>query len=204
MTLMDNEKEFPDWDTFYKENEVEKMPWYEKGLDPDIEFEIKSRELSKGNFLDLGTGPGTQAIQLAKIGFKVTGTDLSHSAIQKAQKLSDKVNFLQDDILATNLEREVFEFILDRGCFHVFEPSLREKYLNQVLKILKKDGILFLKCISNKENDLPKDKGPYKLSKEEINDFFSKYFEIEDIRESVYHGTLNPLPQALFAVMRKR
>ena len=39
MTLMDNKKEFPDWDTYYKENNVEDMPWYEKTLDPDLENE---------------------------------------------------------------------------------------------------------------------------------------------------------------------
>src|SRR3972149_5498577 len=39
MTLLDNKKEFPDWDSYYKENNVEKMPWYEKNLDPDLEYE---------------------------------------------------------------------------------------------------------------------------------------------------------------------
>ncbi|MBI1662851.1 MAG: class I SAM-dependent methyltransferase [Nitrosopumilus sp.] len=37
--------------------------------------------------MDLGTGPGTQALELSKIGFKVTGTDISQSAIEKAKKI---------------------------------------------------------------------------------------------------------------------
>ena len=69
------------------------MPWYEANLDHDVENEITSRSLNSGNFLDLGTGPGTQAIQLSKYGFQVTGTDISNSAIEKAKKLSDKVDF---------------------------------------------------------------------------------------------------------------
>ena len=84
MTLMDNEKEFPDWDTYYRENNVKEMPWYESNLDPDLNNEIKSRNLSRGKFLDLGTGPGTQAIQLSNLGFDVTGSDLSETAITKA------------------------------------------------------------------------------------------------------------------------
>lgn len=68
MTLPDNKKEFPDWDVYYKQNKVETMPWYEKNLDLDIVEEIQF--LEKGKFLDLGTGPGTQAIELAKNGFK--------------------------------------------------------------------------------------------------------------------------------------
>jgi len=53
MTLTDNKKEFPDWDTYYKENNVEDMPWYEKTLDPDLENEIKSRKLSRGKSFSL-------------------------------------------------------------------------------------------------------------------------------------------------------
>ena len=101
---MDNKKELSDWDTFYKENKVEKMPWYEEGLDPDIEKEVKAKKLENGNFLDLGTGPGTQAIQLAKHGFKVMGTDLSPTAIEQAKKLSSGVNFVSDDILNSKLK----------------------------------------------------------------------------------------------------
>ena len=49
---------FTGWDNYYKETKVEKMPWYEKNLDHDLENEIKSKNLNNGNFLDLGTGPG--------------------------------------------------------------------------------------------------------------------------------------------------
>jgi hypothetical protein len=65
---------------------------------------------------------------------------------------------------------------------------------------LKDKGILFLKCFSDKE---PRQEGPYKFSQGEIRELFSKYFVIDSIKETVYQGTLNPLPKALFAVMIK-
>lgn len=101
------------------------MPWYEIHLDHDLENEIKSKNLNKGKFLDLGTGPGTQAIQLAKLNFDVTATDISPTAINNAKKLSNKVNFLVDDILNSQLSDNEFNFILDRGIFHVFDVSQR-------------------------------------------------------------------------------
>ena len=204
MTLMDNEKEFPDWDTYYKENNVKEMPWYESNLDPDLNNEIKSRNLSRGKFLDLGTGPGTQAIQLAKLGFDTTGSDLSENAITKAKSLSDKVNFVIDDILNSKLSENEFDFILDRGCFHVFDIEQRPNYVIQIKRILGKNGILFLKCMSIDEKDLPEDKGPHKLSHSELNQVFSNDFEVQSIKDTVYHGTLNPLPKALFAVLKKK
>jgi SAM-dependent methyltransferase len=177
------------------------MPWYEKNLDLDLDEEIKF--LKKGEFLDLGTGPGTQAIELAKRGFNVTGSDLSPTAIEKAKLLSSNVNFIIDDILNSKFEDDSFDYILDRGCFHVFSDVERIRYLNQTKRILKKNGMFFLKCMSKEEKNLLNDKGPHKFNKEEILDYFKNDFDIEKIKNTVYYGTLEPLPKALFFVMKK-
>ena len=201
---MDDEKEFPDWDTYYKENEVEKMPWFEENLDLDIKEEIELKEIKQGNFLDLGTGPGTQAAQLAKIGFNVTGSDLSQSAVDRAKKLYSNPSYVADDILNSKFPDNKFDFILDRGVFHVFEPKQRPVYLTQIKRILKENGILFLKCMSVEEKNLPVDKGPFHYSKDQIKEFFEHDFEIETIKDTVYYGTLDPLPKSLFVVMKNK
>lgn len=201
---MIDKKEFPDWDAYYKENNVKEMPWYELNLDPDLKNEIISRNLSVGKFLDLGTGPGTQAIQLSNLGFDVTGSDLSENAIKKAKNLSEKVNFVTDDFLNSKLLENEYDFILDRGCFHVFDIEQRQNYVDQIKRILRKKGILFLKCMSDKEKDLPEDKGPHKLSQSELKQVFSNDFEVQSIKDTVYHGTLDPLPKALFAILKKK
>jgi len=199
--LPEYKKEFPDWDVFYKQNDVKTMPWYEKNLDLDMVEEIQ--HLDKGRFLDLGTGPGTQAIELAKNGFIVTGSDISPSAIKKAKSSTTNVNFVIDDILNSKFERESFDYILDRGCFHVLSVDKRIKYLSQIKRILKKNGIIFLKCMSKNEKNLPEDKGPHKFDKEEIINYFKNDFDIKKSKDTVYYGTLKPLPKALFFVMKK-
>ena len=62
-------------------------------------------------------------------------------------------------------------------------------------------GILFLKCFSSKE---PREEGPYKFSEDEIRQLFGHNFVIESVKYTVYQGTLDPLPKALFVVMNKR
>jgi len=203
MTLKDFKEKFSDWNTYYKDNEVEKMAWYEKNLDHDLENEIISGNLSEGRFLDLGTGPGTQAIQLAKRGFVVTATDLSENAIDKAKKLSSEVNFVTDDFLNSKLPDNEFDFIFDRGCFHVFDISQRQNYVNQIKRILDDNGILFLKCMSIDEKNLPENEVPHKFSRQEIIDIFSNDFDIQSIKDSVFQGTLDHFPKALFIVMKK-
>ena len=195
---------FPGWDDYYKETEVETMPWYEKNLDHDVENEIKSNNHNTGNFLDLGTGPGTQALQLSKYHFEVTGTDISQSAIEKAKKLSSKIDFKVDDILNSRLSDKQFDFVLDRGIFHIFDIAQRPQYVQQVRRILKDNGILFLKCMSIEEKNISDEDMPHKLSKHEITDSFDADFNIEKINDTVFSGNLEMNPKALFAVLKKK
>ena len=199
-------KDFPDWDTLYQSQRVETMPWYNENFDFDLEKELDERMIINNTndsikFLDLGTGPATQAIWLAKRGFKVIGSDLSEAAINRAREIyanEENVNFIVDDILNSKFKDNEFDYIFDRGCFHVLLPADRQKYISKIKQILKKDGILFLKCFSDKE---PRQEGPYKFSAEQIRDLFGESFRIDSIKETVYQGTLNPFPKALFVVM---
>ena len=202
---VENFKEnFPGWDNYYKETKVEDMPWYEKNLDHDLENEIKSKNLNKGKFLDLGTGPATQAIQLEKYNFEITATDISQSAIEKAKKLSNEIHFLVDDILNSKLSDREFDFIFDRGIFHLFDVSQRPQYVKQIKRILNDNGILFLKCMSIDERKIPDDGMPHKLSKQEIMDSFNDDFDIQRIDDTVFLGAHELKLKALFAVLKKK
>ena len=205
--MAENPRSFPDWETLYKNQKVESMPWYSEPLDPDLELELDRMNFKRGSFLDLGTGPGTQAIKLLERGFDVTASDLSFSSINKAsdryiKEGFNKINFIVDDILSSKLGDNEFDFVFDRGCFHVLLPENRSKYTKEVYRILKEEGILFLKCFSEKEPE--RDFGPYRFSLDMIKEIFENgRFKIQSIKDTVYQGTLNPLPKALFIKMIK-
>src|ERR671921_1665967 len=90
--MSENKRAFPDWETLYKNQKVESMPWYNENLDADLEEELERRKIIQGKILDLGTGPGTQAIKLHERGLSVTATDLSETAIKKAKITYQNVN----------------------------------------------------------------------------------------------------------------
>lgn len=196
-----------DWTQLYKDVPVEQLPWFNPELDQDLAQELKTRQIKNGKFLDLGTGPGTQAIALADRGFAVWGTDLSKPAIEGARQRDAKkmVHFAHDDILKTKI-RETFDYILDRGCFHVLEPAEHAAYLQNVGKILKRDGLLFIKTFSTAE---PRERGPKRYSSNSLASIFSPTFKMLDWRDSVFSTAANNpeidhAPKALFAVMQKK
>jgi ubiquinone/menaquinone biosynthesis C-methylase UbiE len=202
-----SEKDFPDWNNLYSNQKVETMPWYNEQLDSDLEEELERRKVSKGRILDLGTGPATQAIQLAKRGLEVTGSDVSEAAINRAKDVyghknkNMEISFILDDILKSKMEDKMFDYVFDRGCFHVLPIEKRPVYIREIKRILDDKGVLFLKCFSIKE---PRQEGPYKFSENEIRQLFGNGFVIISVKDTVYQGTLNPLPRALFVVMSKQ
>jgi SAM-dependent methyltransferase len=199
-----NNRSFPHWDNLYtNEASVGSLPWYNKDLDNDLRDHLSTMKITKGRFLDLGTGPATQAIELSKLGFQVTATDISENAITRAKRMSKDIEFIVDDILNSKLkEEDSFDYIFDRGCFHVLEPSSRQRYVNQVSRLLRDGGLLFLKTFSTKEP--LRGGGPYRFSIDEIDSIFSDRFVRESFKETVYQGTLDILPKALFVVLRKK
>ncbi len=199
-----NKRSFPHWDNLYtNEAEIGSLPWYNKDLDNDLQEHLRAtNNITKGRFLDLGTGPATQAIELSKLGFQVSATDISGNAISRAKRMSKGIEFMVDDILDSKLKEDSFDYIFDRGCFHVLEPSSRQRYVDQISRILRDGGLLFLKTFSEKEPS--RGGGPYRFSIDEINSIFEKRFATESFKESVYQGTLDILPKALFVVLRKK
>jgi SAM-dependent methyltransferase len=199
-----NNRSFPHWNNLYaNETGIGSLPWYNKDLDNDLKEYLRTMNMTKGRLLDLGTGPATQAIELSKLGFQVTATDISENAITRAKRMSNSIEFIVDDILESKLKVDSFDYILDRGCFHVLEPSSRQKYVNQVSRLLRDGGLLFLKTFSTKEPSRGGG-GPYRFSIDEINSIFNDRFVIESFKETVYQGTLDILPKALFVVLRKK
>ena len=187
------------WESLYKNQDAKTMPWYSKELDADLTQELKERNITKGTFLDLCTGPGTQAVKLSGLGFIVTGTDISTSAIEKVRKLSNTIEFIQDDILNSKLNKK-FDYIFDRGCFHTFSPAKRKIYLKEIIKKFTPNGLLFLKCFTG----IKQSRGPYRISKRDIENTFSKDFYIEKIKDTFFTKDNDQFSQALFVVMQKK
>jgi len=193
----DEKREFPHWEDLYREQEIESLPWFNPEPDEDLENVLEELGLRGGSALDLGSGPGTQAIHLARRGFTVTATDISEAAIrmasEKAQQEGLEITWEQDDILDTRLDRQ-FDFIFDRGLFHVLAPERRGDYVRIVSGLLKTGGYLFLKCFSRLQ---PGEQGPYRFTPEQIREIFGSRLSVLSIKETVYQGTLVPLPHAL-------
>jgi len=200
----DQQRPFPGWDAMYQQQAIETMPWFYHELDDDLRQALDRLGLRRGAALDLGTGPGTQAMQLAQRGFAVTAVDISEAAIRLAREKAEAqgltIAWQQDDVLATRLSGP-FDLIFDRGCFHVLPPERRPDYASTIAGLLKPGGFFFLKCFSHLQ---PGTQGPHRFTPEQIHEIFGSQLQVQSIEETVYQGTLDPLPHALFCVLQQK
>jgi cyclopropane fatty-acyl-phospholipid synthase-like methyltransferase len=193
------------WEDLYRSSNVADLPWYTPLLDSDFELALKMRLPEGGKVLDLGTGPATQAIALAKRGYEVVASDVAPSAIEKAKHMAAReavrIDFRVDNILDSKLEDGLVDAIVDRGVFHVMPPESRPRYVAAVQRILRPRGYLLLKAFSDKE---PRQEGPYHISPAELRARFERDFEVLSIGDASFQGLLPHPPKSLFAVLRRR
>jgi SAM-dependent methyltransferase len=191
------------WDDVYRSGPVEGLPWFTAGLDPDVSAAVTGLGLEIDRLLTIGEGPGTQAIELARLGWKVTATDVSQVAVRKAKARAAvegvSVEFFVDDIVSTRLTGR-FDVIVDRGCYHTLEPAERPAYVRNVHRLLEPGGILLLKVFSKEETG----PGPFRFSPQEIRDAFAGAFVISDISKTFFGGRGAGDRKALFCVLRSK
>ncbi len=92
------------------------------------------------NFLEIGCGEGYMLIDANKTEWNIYGIDVSDNRVREAK--DNRINFEVGNLLEKNYESEFFDFVyMDSVLEHVPDPI---KYMNEINRILKKDGLLYL------------------------------------------------------------
>ena len=181
----------PPWDTGEPENHL-------------VEF-IRSGAVGPGRTLDVGCGTGTDALWLAEQGFKVLGIDVSSLAIEKARSKAAGKNpdcrFEQLDFLNDKVGGGPFDFIFDRGCFHVFDTAdERARFAERIALLLAPDG-RWLSLIGSTEGP-ERDWGPPRRSARDVIGAIEPALEILDLRSVELRANL-PSPVAAWLCLSR-
>ena len=183
------------WDRFYHDR-AKPCPFFVEWPDESLADRLEKNTIAPGKVLDLGCGPGRNAIYLAQKGFQVTAVDFSADSLKWAQERANKaeveVDFLCTSIFDLNPEPESYDYIYDSGCLHHLFPHRRLSYLELVLTALKPGGYLSLVCFNEEGGSGLTDgeayqqrtiKGGLGYSEEELREFFAPHLEVIELRQ---------------------
>ncbi len=181
----DSEKRARAWDETYREAKPGDLPWDAGGPDPELVSLIESGNFHIGRAVDLGCGPGHDAIYLRRKGFNVTAVDIAPAAIELARRNAAEagvsgIDFKVCDALFIRDPHGSYTFANDRGCFHGLPPDRRTDYVKMARKLLLPRGHLFLRTFSRNQPEGP---GPYRFSREELESYFVPLFAVMDFKE---------------------
>ncbi|MER5464017.1 class I SAM-dependent methyltransferase [Streptomyces sp. NPDC002668] len=144
------------WDDFYTDRS-KPVPFFVAKPDESLVSYLGRRLITPGRALDLGCGPGRNALHLASRGFQVDAVDLSPTAVdwaeERAREAGADIRFHRGDafaLTATELGGP-YDLIYDSGCFHHLPPHRRISYLGLLDRALAPGGHLALTCFASGE-----------------------------------------------------
>ncbi|MFG3441203.1 class I SAM-dependent methyltransferase [Nonomuraea sp. NPDC047897] len=138
------------WDAFYADRD-RAVPFFADKPDENLVSYLDRGLLRPGRALDLGCGPGRNAVHLASLGFEVDAVDLSSTAVawagERAREAGAEVRFHCGDAFAVELPGR-YDLVYDSGCLHHLPPHRRVSYLGLLDRVLAPGGHLALTCFA--------------------------------------------------------
>ncbi|MEU8435182.1 class I SAM-dependent methyltransferase [Streptomyces sp. NPDC029216] len=143
------------WDGFYADRS-KPVPFFVAKPDENLASYLDRGLVTPGRALDLGCGPGRNALHLASLGFEVDAVDLSPTALawarDRARDAGADIRFHHGDAFALAAAGELdgpYDLIYDSGCFHHLPPHRRVSYLALLERALAPGGHLGLTCFAS-------------------------------------------------------
>lgn len=176
------------WNESYVSGE---LPWDTGEPEPLLVEFVTAGRVRPTKTLEIGAGTGTNALWLAERGFDVLGIDVAPIAVERATaKLNGRAlrcRFATRDFLVADFPDGPFDFVFDRGCFHIFdEPEERARFAVQVAAMLTPSG-LWLSMIGSTEGP-PREVGPPRRSGREVMLAIEPALEIVELRSAEFRG----------------
>ncbi|MCJ8010786.1 class I SAM-dependent methyltransferase [Paenibacillus sp. KQZ6P-2] len=187
------------WDPFYSDRE-RPVPFFHNKPDENLQSYLSRGLIQPGRAMELGCGPGRNAIFLHRNGFKVDAFDISQVAIdwakERASELTYNIHFQCQSVFELKPNEE-YDLVYDSGCLHGILPHRRIQYLKMIYSGLKPGGYFGLTCFAPGFGDVGGPefnlsdwdvyevnsmKGGLAFTEEKIRYLLSDYFECIELR----------------------
>lgn len=180
------------------------LPWDTGEPDSHLVQAVRTASVPLGRALEVGCGTGTNAAWLAEHGFSVLGIDVAPAAIEQARKKTrDRCRFEVLDFLTATPDGAPFDFVFDRGCFHVFDaPEERARFATRVAALLAPNG-QWLSLIGSTEGPA-RDRGPPRRSAIDIATAIEPSLELVELRATTFEIQSGERPLAWYCRARRR
>ena len=196
---------------FERAYETGEHGWPTEGVSPMVARFLRTFRGRGRCVLDIGCGEGRHTRAFAGAGALVVGVDLEPKALARAREAVERGSgrgpgFVHADAFALPFAPSTFDVVLDYGCLHHVRRRDTQRYLEQVVPLLKPEGSFLLSCFSPKfkhhagerrTRDWLVHRGHYDrfFRRTDFDAIFGREFDILDVTEDrdglyVFHNVL--------------
>ncbi|HZY69498.1 MAG TPA: class I SAM-dependent methyltransferase [Thermoplasmata archaeon] len=158
-------------------------PWDSGRPSTELIRTVEAGELAGSSLIELGCGTGTNAVELARRGYRVKAIDLVDLAIQKARERARRagveVDFVVGDLTVADLGGP-YDCVFDLGVYHGMRLRNLRGFLSTLGQVSRR-GTRWLSLAGNAREALPD--GPPVVREEEFRSELAPMFRIVRARE---------------------
>ena len=201
----------------YRDIPLDKIPWNMATPPKILVTAVTTNTAKTCKVIELGCGAGSYVVYFSRMGYDCTGMDISENAIRMARDSASTAGVDCKLIVADvtgDLSKwaSTFDVVYDWELLHHIFPEDREKYTENVHRLLNAGGRYVSVCFSEdspqfggsgKYRETPLGTVLYFSSEKEMELLFGKRFVICDLETIDIEGK-NAVHKAIYAFMKKR
>jgi 2-polyprenyl-3-methyl-5-hydroxy-6-metoxy-1,4-benzoquinol methylase len=157
------------------QGDLDAIPWADRGVNPWLVDWIKTSQFNLQNLrvLVVGCGLGDDAEYLAQLGARVTGFDLSQTAINwcKQRFPASEVNYQVVDLFSAPADWSFnFDLVIELYTIQALPANIRPNAIDCIGNFVAPNGKLLVVCRGRNPED-PCEKLPFPLTQDELTRF---------------------------------
>jgi SAM-dependent methyltransferase len=163
------------------------VPWADLVPNPHLVEWLDASVIAPGRALDVGTGLGDNAEELARRGHRVTAFDVSRTAIEQARARfpGSAVDYVVADLLAAPAAwRGAFDLVAETYTLQVLPPRERRIAAEALREVVAPGGVLLV-IARGREPDDPEGAMPWPLTRAEIEAIAGDGLVLERVEDFV-------------------
>lgn len=165
-------------------------PWDLRGPKESV-IGWQARGLIRGEVLDIGCGYGDNAIYLTRSGSRVTGLDISPTALitaeQRAAAAGVSVRFAVADATRLDGYADQFDTVVDSGTFHCLDDAAKHRYADAVHRATRPGAVLLISCFCDAQPAGARRPLPVAVSEQTLREVFAGRWDIVSLQTAAVH-----------------
>ena len=197
------------WEHIYEKKGPTQVSWYQEYARLSMQFIQNAGIRKTDHIIDIGCGASTLVDDLIAAGFQhISVLDVSatalHFARQRLGARAEGVNWIEADIIQTDLPPEAYDAWHDRAVFHFLtRASDRQRYIENARRAVRKGGHVIVATFASDGPDHCSGLEVVRYDPKTLHSEFGADFELVDSARETHHTPSGAEQKFIYCYCRK-